>query len=209
MDDFFRRHPNALWPAQERLHVYATGTAAVRAMVEQYQQALRPLAEANGLGFQPPQWQHLTVQMLHRTRPEVPAEKLDDLVKQLTKNLAEIEPITVVIGPPQVSRHAIELWVHPDADDRWLGLVNAVRHAVTGVLGEDALPPLGPNARPHTSIGYGTGRGDSGALTSALQAVRAEPVELRVDQVHLVAVTQHPTDGMFTWDVLESLPLGG
>ncbi|MEV0698627.1 2'-5' RNA ligase family protein [Saccharopolyspora sp. NPDC050389] len=208
MDNFFRRHPMATWPAPQRLHIYATPVdQRLRATVERYQDALRPLAAEHGLGLLPPEWQHLTVQSLGLTRSEVSASEHAELAEKLSKAVSQVDPISLVIGPPQVSRHAIELWVHPAADEPWSALVGAVRREAADVLGADTLPPLGANGRPHTAIAYGIGRGDSGVLTSALQQVRTEPVAIEVRQVRLVAVTQHPSKGWFTWDSIADLPL--
>jgi hypothetical protein len=209
MEDFFSRFDGATWPIQQRLHVYALPGEELRQVVAAYQAELghNPV-EQYGLGMQPLEFLHFTVQMLRKHRSEVSDAELDELVGHLTKQMRQVPPFSLRVGPPQASVHAVEMWVAPGADETWGELVECTRVAASTVFGADALPPLGPNATPHTSLGYGTGSGDSGALTSALKRTRQPLVEVAIDQVHLLAVSQHPRQGRFTWEPLAAIPLG-
>src|SRR5699024_2193542 len=109
-------------------------------------------ARAYGLGLVPREWLHTTVQMLTVAGDEVDHEQLDELVAALRRRLTAVPPLELLVGPPQVSRHAVELWVDPGADRPWRGLVEAVRTAAVDALGTGAIPPLDPNPTPHTSI---------------------------------------------------------
>src|SRR5699024_9727818 len=120
-----------------------------------------------GLGLVPPAWLHATVQMLLTSLDELDADQLADLVAALRRRLAAIPPQELTYGPPQVSAHAIELWIDPAADQPWRWRVESVRAAVCEVLGAEARPLLGPSVTPHTSIAYGIGPGDSGRAMSA------------------------------------------
>ncbi|MGI8307159.1 NUDIX domain-containing protein [Saccharopolyspora hattusasensis] len=208
MRDFFRRHGSATWGRQDRLHVYALPTEPLRRAVDQYHRALVGLAAEHGLGLQPRENVHFTVQMLHCYLDEMSQPQLDSLVERLRAELRSVEPITLQVGPPVPSTHAVELHVSPHADNEWRGLVSATRRAAGAALGDDALPALGPNAIPHASIGYGISRGDSGVLASALKQVRFPEIEVPVTEVHLLAVTQHPDKGRFTWDSVATIALG-
>lgn len=207
MRDFFRRFPGAIWDRQQRLHVYALPTDDLRQVVEQYHAAIADIAAEHGLGLQPPQWLHLTVQMFHTTLADIPPQRLDELVDKLTAATTPLPRMQLRIGVPQVGAHSVELAVEPTADDQWSRTVHAVRDAADAVLGSDALPDLGSNRVPHTSIGYGIGNGDSGELMSALKRIRLPPVAVDIDELHLVAVHQHPDRGCYTWDYLAKLPL--
>ncbi|MEV5542063.1 2'-5' RNA ligase family protein [Saccharopolyspora shandongensis] len=209
MDCFFERFPGATWEIQERLHVYALPNQKVRDVVTEYHTLLGddPISQY-GLGLQPADFLHFTVQMLRKHRSEVTQPDLDELVTHLAKQLRHVDPITLQVGPPQAGVHAVELWIAPDADEVWGELVGHTRTAVTNVFGPDALPPLGPNAVPHTSLGYGVRPGDSGAITNAIKQIRRPLVEVTVDQIHLLAVTQHPARGCFTWEPIAAIPLG-
>lgn len=209
MDNFFARFDGATWPKSGRLHVYALPGQELREVVARYHDVLDGVAQAHGLGLQPPEFVHFTVQMLHAHRADLTPDRLRMLVDTLGAALAEIEPLTLRVGPPAAGQHAVELWVHPEADKPWAELVEATRRAVASVLGEHALPDAGPNLTPHVSLAYGVGRGDSGAITSALKALRPRPglISVPVEQVHLVAVSQRPEWGQFVWDRLAALPL--
>ncbi|MGW5789211.1 2'-5' RNA ligase family protein [Saccharopolyspora sp. NPDC003752] len=209
MDCFFERFPGATWKTQQRLHVYALPNQAVRDAVTEYHALLGddPISQY-GLGLQPADFLHFTVQMLYKHRSEVTNTDLDELVTHLTKQLRQFDPFTLRIGPPQAGVHAVELWIAPDADKTWGELVDHTRTAVTTVFGSDALPPLGPNAVPHSSLGYGIRSGDSGAITNALKNIRRPLTEITIDQVHLLAVTQHPDRGCYTWEPIAAIPFG-
>ncbi|WP_344686406.1 2'-5' RNA ligase family protein, partial [Saccharopolyspora taberi] len=164
-----------------------------------------------GLGTQPLEFLHFTVQMLRVHRSEVSDGEIDELVDHLTKQVRKVAPFSLRVGPPQAGVHAVEMWVEPDANGlnpQWTNLVEHTRTAASSVFGPDALPPLGPNATPHTSLGYGVTNGDSGVLTSALKRTRQPLVEVPVEQVHLLAVTQRPEQGQFVWDSLATIELG-
>lgn len=208
--DFFGRFPGARWPHQERLHLYVRGNEALRAAVRRYQDQLRAtgVAEQHGLGLQDPEYLHCTVQMLTVTRREVTEEQLRALVRQLVAGLQWIDPFCLSVGPPAAGQHAAELWVDPAGDAPWARLVDQVRRSVAHVLGSEALPELGANQRPHTSLGYGIGTGDSGAITSALRDVRQCLVEVPVTELELAAVTQHPSQGAFSWQTVARVPVG-
>lgn len=210
MKSFFRRFDGATWPQQGRLHVYATGNAELQRVFDTYHQALSGTAEQHGLGLQPGRWAHFTVQMLLRAVAELSADERAILIQSLIAATAELPRLTLQVGASRgASEHAVELAVDSAVDDQWRAMVEAIRAAIADALGPDALPELGPNAVPHTSIGYGVGDGDSGALTSALNKVRLPSVSVPVDELHLVAVTQVPAEGRFTWDTIATLPLRG
>ncbi|MER7015331.1 2'-5' RNA ligase family protein [Saccharopolyspora sp. NPDC000359] len=209
MRDFFAS-PEVQWPRQQRLHVYAVGTPELAELFEAYHRELvtSGVAAEHGLGLQGPEWAHFTVQMLLRACDELRPGQREALEAELSRAVASLPELTLRVGAARgASQRAVELAVEPGVDAEWMVMVTAVRRAVAGVLGEDALPELGSNASPHTSIGYGTGDGDSGAITSVLNKVRRPVVEVPVTAVHLVAVTQHPERGCFTWEHLAELPL--
>ncbi|MBQ0928609.1 hypothetical protein [Saccharopolyspora endophytica] len=211
MQNFFTRHQTATWPEPERLHIYLRSNAELQAVVERYQEELRRsrVAAEHHLGLQDPQFVHFTVQMLSLYRRQLSQSALDGLVDRLESDLAKVKPFALSVGPPQASVHAVELWVDPGADQAWAGLVGMVRGAVAAVLGADAMPPVASNGRPHASLGYGYGDGDSGVIMSTLNAVSPRPgfVEVPVRELELVSVTQHPHRGAFTWETVAVLPV--
>lgn len=212
MQNFFTRHAEATWPTQQRLHVYLRANEELRGVVRRYQQQLQDsgVATAHGLGLQDREFLHFTVQMFTLYLRDVPEAAVESLVSRLTSALAQHKAFQLRVGPPQPSVHACELWISPETDDQWTQLVRTVRTATADILGPNALPPEGPNLTPHTSIGYGVGPGDSGEIMSTLKAVEPRPtlVEVPVTELELVAVTQHPSEGRFTWDTLATLPIG-
>lgn len=148
--------------------------------------------------------------MLNVYRHAADVALISKLVDRLMADLSTVEPITLLVGPPQPSTHAVELWVDPVADGPWRELVSSVRSACSSMLGTDALPPVTSNGTPHTSIGYGIDDGDSGAIASKLKTIDPRPslIEVPISEVRLLAVTQHPSQGKFTWDHVETFLLG-
>lgn len=212
MEPFFTRFDGATWPQQGRLHVYALGNEPLRRAFETYHRHLvaSGAAEEHGLGLQPGRWAHFTVQMTLRSIQAMPARDYSRLTNNLTDAAAALPSLTLQVGAPRgASEYAVELAVDPAVDRQWTVMVEAIRGAISDALGDDALPPLGSNAVPHTSIGYGTGTGDSGVITGALGAVRLPAVTVPVTELHLVAVTQHPSEGRFSWNGVATLPLQG
>lgn len=184
----------------------------MRAVVALYQEELlrTGVAAEHHLGLQDLEYLHFTVQMLARYRRQVPPHVLDALMERLKADLAGVEPFSLRVGPPQASVHAVEMWVDPLADQTWSGLVAVVRNSIAAELGAEVMPPVASNGRPHVSLGYGYGDGDSGVIMSALKDLTDRPglVEVPVRELELVAVTQHPHRGAFTWDTAAVLPVG-
>ncbi|KGI79342.1 hypothetical protein IL38_23840 [Actinopolyspora erythraea] len=187
--------------------MYALPSPEVRETARQYHEAVADAAAEHGLGLQPLDYLHATVQMLRVATSEIGQPELDNLTSALRAGVAKQPPLVLQVGPPQVTRSAMEMWVSPETDESWRGLVETVRGAVQTSLGDDALPPLGSNAVPHLSLGYGYGDGDSGALASALRDVRAPLARMPVTSLSLLAVTQHPEAGQLSWTPVATLPL--
>lgn len=212
VQNFFTRHETATWSEPERLHIYLRSNTELQIVAERYQEKLRRsgVAAEHHLGLQETQFVHFTVQMLSLYRRQVSQATLDEVIARLEADLAKVTPFALTVGPPQASMHAVELWVDPRADQAWAGLVGTVRSAISSVLGLDAMPPVASNGRPHASLGYGYGNGDSGVIMSTLKEASPRPgfVEVPVRELELVSVTQHPRRGEFTWDTLAVLPVG-
>lgn len=200
---------DTVWTRQGRLHVYYLPPAEWQQAVAHYHSALDGIDAEHGIGLQPPEWSHCTVQLVRRHVDEVDAVAMVRLVDTLRAYVGDVQAFSLRIGPPAASRRAVEAWIDPTADADWHHLVEATRAGITDILGGDALPggEYAPNCTPHTSIAYGVAAGDSGAVTRALKSVRIPPTEVRVDAVHLVAVHQHPDEGYYSWDHIASLPL--
>lgn len=212
MEPFFARFDGATWPQQGRLHVYALGNEPLRRAFETYHRHLvtTGVAEHHGLGLQPGKWAHFTVQMTLRSIQGMPAGDYSRLATALAETAVSLPSLTLQVGAPRgAGRYAVELAVDPVVDRQWTRMVEAIRGAISDALGPEVLPPPGSNSVPHTSIGYGTGEGDSGAITDALNSVRLPAVTVPVTELHLVAVTQYPSEGRFAWSEVATLPLQG
>lgn len=212
MHDFFMRFDGATWARSERVHLYLPANDALRTVVAGYHAELgQDPIHRFGLGLQPLEYLHFTLQMLTMHTPDLSVQARDELTAELATELQQIERFALEVGPPLPGQYAVELWVAPQAQDQWIRLVQRIRAVVARVLGEAALPALGSNASPHCSIGYGVAEGDSGAITEALKPRAAETplVTVPVDQVLLVSVSQHPQHGSFSWTPpLATLPIG-
>ncbi|GAB3943715.1 hypothetical protein GCM10029976_066740 [Kribbella albertanoniae] len=93
------------------------------------------------------------------------------------------------------------------ASPEFTALVAAARAAISQVLGSDAVRPEGAGQRPHASLGYGLTNADSDPLIGDLNALDPAAVTFSVDQVHLLAVDQDLTAGIYTWRPLATIAL--
>jgi hypothetical protein len=186
------------------LHVYyLPEPAQVAPTQEVYLPALEDHLDC--LALVPPQWMHATLVKITR-----PAETIDDnlrgtLATALKDGLANLPKAKMIAGPAVAGASAIMLDLTPDKD--WNRLRDAAAAIVTDVLGPGNVSIGG--GRPHLTLAYGIGNGDSGAMGSGLRRATDLRLPLVLDRLHLVEVTQHPEPDTYgyRWSVLAELGL--
>lgn len=203
MHTFFA--PNKMWPPQQRLlHVYYLPEPA---QVASAQEVYLPVLEdhLDCLALVPPQWTHATLIKITR-----PAETIDDnlrgtLATALAAGLANLPQAEMIAGPAVAGASAVMLDLTPDED--WNRLRDTTAAIVTDVLGPGTVSLGG--GRPHLTLAYGIGNGDSGIMQSGLRRATDLRLPLVLDRLHLVEVTQHPEPDTYgyRWTVLAELGL--
>jgi 2'-5' RNA ligase len=192
------------WPLPGKLHVYALPDDRLRDELVGYQSIL---ADVDYCVPQPRAFLHATLQSYPVFHGQVEPSGLVALKEELARRAALIEPLALQFGGPVVHDKAIT--ADAAITDEWTRLIEAVRAAAVGTIcDEDDLgaPPFGP----HVSLGYARADGSTEDLEKALVELgRPLDRELMVDRIHLLAVNQHPVDGIFDWEPIESFPLGG
>lgn len=190
------------WPRSAgRLHVYAFANPAVARMADAYHEVIdRP-----GLPRQPDEFLHVTIEQIQRYADDLPAEQIAALVAALAKHIAAVPAFDLTIGPALLTYSAVGFDAVPD--EPWAQLRQAVRTAAVETFGDDGVKPMhGPGA-PHITLAYATREVEFDSLT--LLKVRAGRATLPVNEVHLVAVTQNPATGVYSWPApIASLRLG-
>ena len=192
------------WPWQRgSLHVYALPDPALRAALVPFHE---PIEAVSFCAVQPPEFLHATVTRF----PWFLADPTVPPVERVTAAVAEVvtamTPFTVELGRPEITEYGVV--VDAPAVSAWDGLVDGVRAVATAL---DPGRPL-PNRpyRPHVSVGYGVADGDGELLQGRLDAIpAATPFRMHVAEVHLLSVHQEPERGIFSWDPIAVLPLGG
>lgn len=207
MESFFDR-VERVWPQGRRdLHWHllpAPATEAVRLG--------RPyvgLTLTKGLHRVIPEWMHCT--LIHAIGADVDFDPavdagIEPLVADVADRVADIEPFTLSFGRPVIKQVAIEALGSPDHLHQTL--VDHVLAAHREMWGDAHL--LSASPAPHISLAYG-GKGaediDTADLEAQLSDIEAQPTDVYVDRLHLVA-QRH--DGVhITWQSLAEVCLKG
>ncbi|MFD9965011.1 2'-5' RNA ligase family protein [Amycolatopsis sp. NPDC058986] len=199
MREFF--NPARRWPAEQtRLHVYhQPDVDALAPLLKIY---CPILADAGFLAVVPDRWLHLTIAQITTPTADIDPAARAQLAAALRERLGELEPIRVTVGPALVGDTSLVLDVTPDHDVT--ALAAAAVEVIDTVLGPGTAD-LAANERPHITLAYGTGTGDSGPLGGRLRRATGTRTELLVDLVDLVDVVQDPP--CYRWHNISALPL--
>ncbi|MDI9896464.1 2'-5' RNA ligase family protein [Rhodococcus sp. IEGM 1381] len=195
------------WP-QERdaLHVYALPTVD-ESILSPVQNAI---CETGVCSVQPTGFLHATVSRIPAFRNTVSLDTLTGLQSALSRTTAQISPFDVRLTGPHVLSESVGLEGTRTAE--WDHLVGSIQRCVSAVLVGAVMPP--PPHAPHVSLGYGISETPSAPLIEAfdrLDSAREHPLTLSVHihEVHLLAVHQNSTAGVYTWDSISSHSLSG
>lgn len=190
------RHPGGC------LHLYAL-PASDAAVLDAFVDTSSALAAVPGVGAQPPEYLHVTVQRLDAFVHELDDERWAHAWATLEHALAERRPFELRFAPPRPGAHSVEA-VAPATED-WHSLGGDVRDALLGAdLGHVLTPP--PYA-PHYTVAYGVAPTPDDEIRAALDGT-ATTTSLTVDRLSLVAVDQDRDRGIFRFETLSEWRLG-
>ncbi|HZB33332.1 MAG TPA: 2'-5' RNA ligase family protein [Streptosporangiaceae bacterium] len=179
-------------------HILLGDHPEVRDLVRQCQDKLAGL---DGLDLIPPEWLHMTTQIVGFA-DEIGREEIEAMISAAAERLANIDPVQVEVG---------KVWFHPEAvmltarPARVLDPVRlAIRDAVAATVSRHQLADQ-PDWTPHISVAYSNATGLAAPIITAL-GNPPRPRPMTVSQVHLV--TQERAGHLYRWDGLAPVELG-
>ncbi len=199
----FFDHPTTRWHRLTGcLHLYVPLHADDPARTGS-RDALRALTPIAGLGVQPEEFLHLTVQRFEAYEEDLVADPWVRWRHSLSGNLASVAAFDVDLAAPRPREHAVESVGR--ADERWDALLAVVRETTRACGLESTL--VAPPPIPHFSLAYAREEVPDGPVSAALRATRGSTV--RIGEIALVAVDQDPARGVFEFRALDVWPLSG
>jgi 2'-5' RNA ligase len=180
-------------------HVTFEDQPALYQLADAYRTAL---ADRPAVTLIPDQWLHLTMQGIGFT-DEVPLTTAVRIAEQGRAILADMPEFEVEFGDIVVSDEAIVLPAEPAEPLQQLR--TATRTAIGRVFGDDQVPEDPDRYRPHVSVGYIAADGPANPYLIAVQAVRRDPVRVRISHVDLIEM--HRDHRMYEWALVSPLPL--
>jgi 2'-5' RNA ligase len=195
---------DTLWPdGWTKLHLYVVPNLdEIKPLVDVYREVI------DQFEFIAPvrdEWLHATVQMIDgRPAREVSPDQRAELEARLRDQLSQLPAFTVTAGGAVANRSSVVLDLTPDRD--FTEIIHRSRTVIRDVLGDNAVKHS--SSRPHITLGYARGPGDSGVVQSKLRNATDLRPTLTVTEVRLVDVTQDPVLHEYRWDDIARLPLG-
>lgn len=190
------------WP-RGALHVYALPDPTLRAALTPFHE---PIEAVSFCAVQPAEFLHATVTRFPWFLADPAIPPIEEVTAAVAEAVSRVAPFTVELGRPAITEYGVV--VDAPAVPAWDALVDGVRAVATDLDPGRALPNR--PYRPHVSVGYGVADGDGELLQGPLDAIGvAGPFRMHVDEVHLLSVHQEPERGIFSWDPITVLPLGG
>jgi 2'-5' RNA ligase len=198
---FFDR-PDTHWrQSGSCLHLYAL-PAPGAVVLDEFAAAASALEALPGLGAQPTQYMHVTVQRLDAFVDELEDDRWERAWRSLEEVLTEHRPFELHFAPPRAGTHAVEAVAK--ATDPWDRLGSDVRGAlVSADLGHVVAPA--PYA-PHYTLAYCVAETPDEEVRAALAGATA--TTFTVDRLSLVAVEQDRAAGVFRFETLSQWGLG-
>jgi len=193
------------WPAGwTKLHVYfVPDPIEVRPLVDAYREVLD---RVDFLTRQPDEWLHSTMMVVDDVPArEVTAGQRAELAERLRRKMAETPAFTVACGPAVVQRSSVCVKLVPDQG--FSEVIDGVKAVAGAMFGHGAVQYS--NGRPHITLAYATGDGDSDVLQASLRGVADVRAVLTVNGVHLVDVVVDIDLVQFRWEELAELRLMG
>jgi 2'-5' RNA ligase len=180
-------------------HILPDGQHEVRDLVRQCQDKL---AGVGGLDPVPPEWLHMTTQIVGFA-DEIGDDEAEGMVARTADRFASLAPVEVEIGKVWFHSEAVMLGIRPPL------ALHPVRAAIRASVAESVrVHQLAdePDWTPHISVAYSNSEGPAAPIIESL-AAKPETRALRVGEVHLVE--QIRADRSYRWDRRTTVKLGG
>jgi hypothetical protein len=193
MEEFFG--VAKVWPQGPTLHhiYYVPDLERLEPMFAAYDPIV---AGADCVEAVPRPWIHATMCKITVAPARIAPSTIAALTKRLCARLAQRSPVELVAGPALAGTSAVTIDLTPDAG--WSQLRAAVVAEIEAELGP-GVTSVGSGERPHLTLAYGCGPGESGHLQSRLRRATDIRVPLLLDRLELVEVTQDLTARSYTW----------
>jgi len=133
----------------------------------------------------------------------VTSDRRAELAGRLRQVMAEIPSFKVACQPAVVKRSSVSLEMVPD--QRFNKLIDGMKTVAGDMFGQKAVQYS--NGRPHITLAYATGDGDSDVVQAFLSEVPDLRAKLTVDCVRLVDVLVDTELVQFRWEELAKLRL--
>lgn len=201
MKRFFDREDTKWKRLHGCLHLYGLPSAEAPVR-DAFSRTAARLEQIPGLGVQPVDYLHATVQRFDAFTEDLGSAAWAEFLARLRAELASIEPLELNFAAPFAAEYAVEAVGEPTG--QWASLISLVSSAATecGLADQLTEPPYGP----HYSLAYCIAETPSEPIASILQQY-GEATRFTMDAVALVSVAQSPVTGIFSFEVLESMPL--
>ncbi|GAB3922129.1 hypothetical protein GCM10029976_010160 [Kribbella albertanoniae] len=181
-------------------HITFDGQHELHRLVDTYQ---AELARHPGLDLIPHQWLHLTMQGVGHTA-DVTTDQVGILIAAAQARLAALAPATVEFHRPVIRPEAIVLPALPPTEiDR---IRTAVRASIADALGPDSVPDRADGFQPHVTLAYSSSSQPAEAITSAIESISSEPVQISVPTATLIEL--HRDSRMYEWHTVAEVPIG-
>ncbi|MEV7972600.1 2'-5' RNA ligase family protein [Cellulomonas sp. NPDC089187] len=203
MRRFFDRADTQWRMPQDCLHIYALPAPDDPAR-DDYRRMAAALAQIPGMGDQPVDYMHATVQRYDAFAAELADPRWQDALARMERVAAGYAPLDLVFGSPQVRSHAVEAVGELSA--QWTALTAELRTAVSDA-GLGSTVTEAPYA-PHYTVAYCLAPTPDEVVARALAPV-ATATSFRVDRLSLVAVTPDQATGSFGFHCLREWKLAG
>jgi hypothetical protein len=193
MEDFFGIAK--AWPQGPTLHhvYYLPDLERLEPMLAAYDPIV---ADAGFVEAVARPWIHATMCKITVAPAGVAPSTIAALTKRLCARLAQRRPVELVAGPAMAGTSSVTIDLTPDAG--WCRLRTAVVAELEAELGP-GVASVSSSERPHLTLAYGCGPGESGNLQSRLRRATDIRVPLLLDRLELVEVTQNFTARTYTW----------
>ncbi|WP_167472970.1 2'-5' RNA ligase family protein [Nocardia arthritidis] len=191
------------WPVDwTKLHIYfVPDSAEIKPLVDAYRGIID---DVEFVSPQPDEWLHATLMVVDGIAArDVPGPQRAELVERLQRAAAEVPSFEVTCGPAVAGRSSIALDLVPDRD--FTELRNRVTTAAGEIFGPEAVRYQ--NGRPHITLAYARGKGDSGPLQTRLRNATDRRAPLTVNNIRLVDVLVDFENLQFRWEELAVLSL--
>lgn len=180
------------------IHVTFQDVPSLHAHAAAWREVLVPFGN---LDLVPDPWLHLTMQGLGKQG--VVAEKdVDAIGEAAAARVGALDVFEIEVDAPSFTPEAVRFDPVPTTP------VTRLRDAVRAAIGDvwPEVPERADGFEPHVTIAYGNRDADASPILAAVAAADIPPIRIPVAHADLLVLGRD--EGMYTWTVSRTLPLG-